>query len=241
MANTPANPSGEPLVIAITGGSGSGKTTFAELLRKKLEPDAIVLAHDDYYKHLPDMTREEAATYDFDSPDALETDLLVEHLRMLKGGRAVDVPSYNFATHARTEGARHVEPAPVILVEGLLVTRDPTLFDLFDLLIFLDTDADVRALRRVERDCQERGTDLSRAVAMYLATSKPAYDAHIEPLKRKADIVIPNMSNERALDVVAGGIRNLHESSHTAIPEVPASAVSYHDSKPSDPETGDAA
>ena len=234
MANKQANPSGEPLVVAIAGGSGSGKTTFAERLRKKLAPDAIVLAHDDYYKHLPEMTREEAAAYDFDSPDALETDLLVEHIHMLKNGHAVAVPSYDFATHARTEGARRVEPAPVILVEGLLVTHNTALSDLFDLLIFLDTDADVRALRRIQRDCQERGTDIPRAVAMYLATSKPAYDVHIEPLKRKADIIIPDMSNERALDVVAGGIRNLRERSRTAIPEEPASAVSYHDSKAPD-------
>lgn len=202
----------KPLIIGIVGGSGSGKTVFAERLSKKLGPLAVSLSHDDYYKHLPSMTRAEADVYDFDSPDALDTHLLVEHLRALKMGRPIDVPSYDFAAHSRTDDARHVDPAPIILVEGLLIMSIPDLRSMLDLTIFIDVDPDVRALRRIERDCQERGTDLVRAINMYLNTSKPAHEKLVEPFKKEADIIIPNAMNDLALEVIAEGLINKHTS-----------------------------
>ena len=198
-----------PLAIGITGGSGSGKTTLARRLLELLTPDAAVLAHDDYYKHLPGMTHEEELVYDFDDPAAIDTHLLVEHLRLLKAGLPAEVPSYDFVTHARTEAARRVEPVPFILVEGLLIMADPALHEMLDFVIFIDVDADTRTLRRIERDCRERGADLSRTVRMYLDYAKPAYESYVEPYRRAADIVMSDALNDRALAVVAAGLSAL--------------------------------
>jgi len=198
-----------PIIIGITGGSGSGKTTFAKRLGTRLAPDAAILSHDDYYKHLPNMTREEALTYDFDSPAAIDTHLLVEHLHLLKAGRPIETPSYDFAAHARVDAACHVEPVPYILVEGLLIMADTALREMFNFVIFIDVDADVRALRRIKRDCQERGADLSRAIKMYLDTTKRAHEAYVEHYKHTADIVIPDALSDRALTVVAAGLSAL--------------------------------
>ena len=197
------------LVVAITGASGSGKTTFAERLQKRLGHVSVVISHDDYYKHFPDMTDEEAAVYDFDSLDALDNDLFIKHLSALKEGNPAEIPSYDFATHSRVDGAKHIEPAPVILVEGLLIMADPALQELFDLIIYMDSDSDVRVLRRVERDCLERGADIARAVKMYLGTTKAAHEKYVEPYKSKANLVIPDGSDGLALEVVAQGILGL--------------------------------
>ncbi|MBO4365691.1 MAG: uridine kinase [Eggerthellaceae bacterium] len=192
----------KPVVVAITGRSGSGKTTFAKRLCDQLGTDAVMLSHDDYYKHLPNMTSEEAAVYDFDSPEALDTHLLVKHLHALKAGESVDVPSYDFAAHTRTEAARRVEPSAVIVLEGLLIMCDPELKSLFDLVVFVDTDPDVSVLRRIERDCKYRGTDLERAINMYLGTAKPAYEKYVEPFKCEAGLVISDASSDAALETV---------------------------------------
>lgn len=198
-----------PLIVGIMGGSGSGKTVFTEKLSQLLGAAAVSLSHDDYYKHLPEMTAEEALEYDFDDPNALDTSLLVEHLQTLRSGKSIYAPSYNFATHARTEDARIVEPAAIVLVEGLLLMCDPDLRRMLDFVIFIDADPDVRTLRRIERDCRERGANLERAIKMFLGTSKPAHDKLVEPFKNQADIVIPNALDERALRVVAGGLLSL--------------------------------
>ena len=196
----------KPFVVGIAGGSGSGKTMFAARLCAKIGSDAAVIAHDDYYKNLPHMTDAQAAVYDFDSPDALDTYLLVEHLHALLDGVAVDVPSYDFATHVRSDGARHIEPVSVVIVEGMLVLSDPRLRELFDLTVFMDVDPDLRVIRRFERDCRDRGADLSRAIQMYLGTAKPAHEKYVEPFKHTADIIIQDAANDAALDIVARGI-----------------------------------
>ena len=198
-----------PIVIGIIGGSGSGKTTFARRLHALLAPDAAMLSHDDYYKHLPNMTYEEALTYDFDSPTAIDTHLLVEHLRLLKAGFSIEAPSYDFATYSRIDASRHVEPVAFILVEGLLIMADAALRDMLDFVIFIDVDSDMRMLRRIERDCKERGADRARAIKMYLDTTKPAHEAYVEPYKHIANIVIPDALDDRALAVVAAGLSAL--------------------------------
>ena len=196
----------KPFVVGVTGGSGSGKTLFAKRLCERLGANAVGLSHDDYYKNLPSMTDEEALAYDFDSPDALDTHLLVEHLRALVRGEAIDVPDYDFASHSRVDGARHVEPAPIIVVEGMLVMCEPELAKLFDLTVFIDADPDIRVIRRFERDCRDRGADLSRAIKMYLGTAKPAHERYVEPCKAKADIVVRDASNDAALEVITQGV-----------------------------------
>ena len=198
-----------PIVIGIVGGSGAGKTTFARRLHARLAPDAAVLSHDDYYKHLPDMTREEALEYDFDDPAAIDTHLLVEHLRLLKAGRSIEAPSYDFATYTRIEADHQVNPAAYILVEGLLIMADAALREMLDFVIFIDVDADRRTLWRIERDCQERGADLSRAIKMYLDGAKPAHETYVEPYKHLADIIIPDALDDRALAVIAAGLHAL--------------------------------
>ena len=198
----PDDAGSSPLVVGITGGSGSGKTTFARRLCERLESDAVLIAHDDYYLDQADVPYREDAGYDFDCPEALDTPLLVEHLRSLKAGRAVEIPAYDFLTHTRELTARTVEPAPVILLDGLLIMCDPELRGLLDLTVFMDAEPDVRALRRIERDCRERGIGLSEAVDMYLRTVKPAYERYVAPFKAEADIVVSDALDDRALELV---------------------------------------
>ena len=200
-----------PLVVAIAGASGSGKTTFARRLHERLGHISVVIAQDDYYKHHPEMTDEGAAVYDFDCPDALDNDLLVEHLAALKAGKPVKIPSYDFVTHSRIDEVRHTEPVPVILVEGLLIMAYPALRELFDLVIYMDSDPDVQVLRRVKRDCLERGADIARAVRMYLGTTKAAQEKYVEPYKDDANLVILDALDELTLEVVAQGILGLCE------------------------------
>lgn len=205
-SNTP-----RPLVVAVTGGSGSGKTTFAKRLQARLAPDAAVIAHDDYYKDLSAVPFSEQRGYDFDTPDALDTALLVEHLQSLVSGQAIEVPSYDFTTHTRTATTTRLEPVSVVIVDGLFVMCDEALAELFDLVVFIDVDADVRALRRIERDCRERGIGLSDAIQMYLATVRPAHERYVEPAKEKADIVIYDALDDGALEVVAERIARLRK------------------------------
>ena len=155
------------------------------------------------------MTKKEAAVYDFDAPDAIETGLLVDHVRMLKNGISVDVPSYDFATHARIEAARRIGPAQVVLVEGLFVMHDPELRKLIDLAVFIDVDADVCVLRRILRDCRERGASLERAVSMYLDTCKLAYERYVEPCKSSADILVKDPLSDAELEAVIERINGL--------------------------------
>lgn len=198
-----------PVVVGITGGSGSGKTTFASRLRKRLGADAIAIAHDDYYRNETDVPHRAKGAPDFDCPEALDTSLLVEHLRALVSGWPVEAPRYDFLTHTRVEAACHIDPAPVILVEGLLLMCDPELRELLDLTVFMDAESDVRALRRVERDCRERGIGLTEAVVMYLDIVKPSHKRYVEPFKDQADLVIADALDDHALEVVVQAIEGL--------------------------------
>ena len=163
-----------PLVIGIAGGSGSGKTTLANLILERIGKERIAyLPHDAYYKDLSALPRNQRAAINFDHPDSLDTDLLIEHIKDLKANKPVDLPIYDFKTHSRTQETLHIEPRQVIMVEGILIFVDPILRDLLEVKIFVDTDSDLRFIRRLERDIQERGRTTEMVVRQYLATVRP--------------------------------------------------------------------
>ena len=199
------------IVIAVAGGTGSGKTTVANEILRRLGTEHIAyIPHDAYYrdlKHLPPRLRVQV---NFDHPDSLETELLIEHLTALKDGRAVEIPIYDFTTHTRTPRRRHVEPARVVLVEGILVLAEPKLRDLFEAKLYVDTDADVRFIRRLRRDIEERDRSVESVCEQYLSTVRPMHLEFVEPSKRHADVIIPEGGfNEVAIAMVAARIRTL--------------------------------
>lgn len=179
-----------PLFIGVAGGSGSGKTTVAEALIEAIEGVALV-EHDWYYRHMPHLSYEQRSRVNYDHPDSLETDLLVEHLEALRAGRPVDRPVYDFTEHLRAERTIPLAPAPVVVVEGILVLADDALRSLLDLKVFIDTDPDLRLARRLERDIRERGRSVDSVLAQYLATVRPMHNEFVEPSKRHADLIIP--------------------------------------------------
>ncbi len=200
-----------PLVIGIAGGSGSGKTTVAQQILQRVGEDRIAfLQHDSYYKDLSHLSPEQRARVNFDHPDSLETDLLVRHIQMLKRGEAVQVPVYDFTTHTRRPETIRVEPRGLILVEGILVFVEKALRDLFDLKIFVDTDADIRFIRRLQRDIRERGRTMESVIQQYLSTVRPMHLEFVEPSKRYADVIIPEGGyNTPALDMVVAHLEAL--------------------------------
>ena len=177
-------------MIGLAGGSGSGKTTIAEALVEAID-GVTYLRHDDYYRHRPDLTFEERTRVNYDHPDSLETPLLVEHLEMLRSGRTVRRPVYDFTTHLRSAATLEVAPAPVVLVEGILVLADEALRRMLDLKIYVDTDADLRLARRLARDTAERGRTPDSVLTQYLSTVRPMHLEFVEPSKRHADMIIP--------------------------------------------------
>ena len=180
------------LIIGIAGGSGSGKTTLAIRLKERFGEDEVrLISHDSYYKRHDELPFAERCKLNYDHPDAFDNDLLIEHLRELKAGRAIDCPVYDYADHNRSSEVQHIEPAPVLIVEGILPLAEPELCKLFDYKIYVDTDADVRILRRILRDVKERGRSLESVVNQYLTTVKPMHEMYVEPSKRSADIIIP--------------------------------------------------
>jgi uridine kinase len=200
-----------PLVIGIAGGSGSGKTTVAQTILQRVGPDRIsFLQHDSYYKDLSGLPPAQRTTVNFDHPNSLETDLLIEHIHALKANRAVEVPVYDFSTHSRTSQTFTVKPRGVILVEGILIFAEAALRDLFDVKIFVDTDSDLRFIRRLERDISERGRTTETVVRQYLTTVRPMHMEFVEPSKRYADVIIPEGGfNTAALDMVVARIETL--------------------------------
>jgi uridine kinase len=201
----------KPITLGVCGGTGSGKTTVARRILERVGAHLVAhLPHDAYYKeagHLPPAQR---AKLNFDHPDALDNDLLIEHLKELQAGRAADIPVYDFKTHNRRPEKLRVEPQPVILVEGILIFADKRLRELMDVKIYVDTDADLRLLRRLQRDIEERGRSISSIIDQYLSTVRPMHLEFVEPSKRYADVIIPEGGfNEVAIDMVASRLRAL--------------------------------
>ena len=201
----------DPLVIGIAGGSGSGKTTVAQAILSRVGHDRIAfLQHDSYYKDLSGLPPVQRAEINFDHPDSLETELLTEHIASLRDGKPVDVPVYDFATDRRTDRTFIVQPRSVILVEGILIFTEAKLRKMFDVKIFVDTDAELRFIRRLERDIHERGRSTDSVIAQYQATVRPMHLEFVEPSKRYADMIIPEGGfNTAALDMVVARIEAL--------------------------------
>ena len=230
------------LIIGIAGGSGSGKTTLALRLKERFGEDEVrLISHDSYYKRHDELPFEERCKLNYDHPDAFDNALLIYHLQELKAGRAIDCPVYDYSNHNRSNEVQHIEPAPVLIVEGILPFVEPelcALFDykifvdtdaderilpfvepelcaLFDYKIFVDTDADERILRRILRDVKERGRSLDSVIDQYLTTVKPMHEAFVEPSKRNADIIVPNGGeNSTAVEMLAHHIRTLIEKAN---------------------------
>jgi uridine kinase len=196
------------LLIGVAGGSGSGKTTVSHAILERVGRDRIAyLQHDAYYRDRSALPLAERARINYDHPDSLETDLLIEHLKQLRAGRAIEMPQYDFAQHVRKSTTRRVEPRAVILVEGILIFADRALRDLFDIKIFVDTDPDLRFLRRLQRDIAERGRTVESVIAQYLETVRPMHLEFVEPSKRYADVIIPEGGfNTIAIDMVVARI-----------------------------------
>ncbi len=199
----------KPLLLGIAGGTGSGKTTIATAIVEAIAPRCVRLDHDSYYADLSHLPFEERTQVNFDHPDALDNDLLVEHIEALRDYRRVEKPIYDFTKHVRTEETTPIEPAPVVVVEGILTLAIPKLRELFDVRIFVDTDADIRLIRRIRRDIEQRGRSFSDVRQQYYGTVRPMHLAFVEPSKRYADIIIPEGGeNQIAIDFVVGRIRH---------------------------------
>jgi len=200
-----------PLVIGIAGGSGSGKTTVAQEILNRVGPDRIAyIQQDSYYKDLTGLPPTQRAAVNFDHPHSLETGLLIKHIESLRDGQPVDVPIYDFSTDSRTSQSFVVAPRGVIIVEGILIFVDAELRKLFDVKIFVDTDSDLRFIRRLQRDIHERGRTTESVIRQYLSTVRPMHLEFVEPSKRYADIIIPEGGhNTAALDMVVARIEAL--------------------------------
>jgi len=201
----------DPLVIGIAGGSGSGKTTVAQAILQRVGPDRIAfLQHDYYYKDRSQLPPAQSAEVNFDHPNSLETELLIQHIASLRAGKAVAVPIYDFSTDSRTSQTFTIRPCRVILVEGILIFTESELRKMFDVKIFVDTDADLRLIRRLERDIKERHRTVESIIKQYQRTVRPMHLEFVEPSKRYADVIIPEGGfNTAALDMVAARVEAL--------------------------------
>lgn len=185
------------MVLGLAGGTGSGKTTITRRLKQRFGDDVSVIYHDNYYKAHHDMTYEERAALNYDHPDAFDTDLLVSAVKDLKAGKDVLCPVYDYTIHDRSDKTVVVKSAKVVVVEGILIYASPELRDLMDIKLFVDTDADVRILRRIRRDVRDRGRSLESVIDQYLKTVKPMHEQFVEPSKRYADLIIPEGGHNR--------------------------------------------
>lgn len=200
-----------PFAVGVAGGSGSGKTTVVRAIMEGVAPDTVsVVHHDAYYRDYGHLPAEERARVNFDHPDALETPLLVRQLGELLGGRSIDVPVYDFRTHTRTSETRTVHPSRVVIVDGLLVLAEPALRELLDVRVYVDTDADLRFIRRLRRDLRERGRELESVVRQWVETVRPMHLEFVEPSKRWADVIVPEGGfNRVAVDMLVTKLRQV--------------------------------
>lgn len=204
-----------PVTIGVAGGTGSGKTTVARAILDRVGPEQIAhLEQDAYYRDLDHLDMDERRRFNFDHPDAFETELLAAHIRELQAGRPIHSPTYDFATYTRLPARHLLEPRPVILVEGILILAEKSVRDLLDIKVYVDADADLRFIRRLLRDTAERGRALDSVVGQYLNTVRPMHLEFVEPSKRYADIIIPEGGhNQVALDLVAARVRDISAGS----------------------------
>lgn len=202
----------DSVIIGVAGGSGSGKTTVVrEIIRKLGQQQVTVIHHDSYYREVGHLTYEERTRINYDHPNSLETSLLIEHLHVLRGGAPVEVPVYDFAAHNRAEETVRAEPRKVIVVDGLLILWDADLRKLMDVKVYVDTDADLRFIRRLKRDIQERGRSAESVIDQYTATVRPMHLEFVEPSKRYADVIIPEGGyNKVGVDILLRYIKALH-------------------------------
>lgn len=200
-----------PALIGIAGGTGSGKTTVAQVILDRVSAEQIAFVpHDAYYKDLSNLPAAQRAVLNFDHPDSLETELLISHLETLRRWEPVEIPVYDFANHLRTERTQRVEPQPVVLVEGILIFVEPDLRELFDVRIFVDTPPDIRFIRRLQRDIVERGRTLDSVIHQYQSTVRPMHEEFVEPSRRYADVIIPEGGlNTVAMDMIVSRINAL--------------------------------
>ena len=201
----------KPVIIGVAGGTASGKTTVSDAILGRVGRDRIAfIQHDSYYKDLSHLPLEERRVMNFDHPDALQNELLIRQLQELLAGRAVEVPTYDFSTYTRLSETRQVDPKPVILVEGILVFVDKALRDMMDVKIYVDTPADIRFIRRLERDINERGRSVRSVIDQYQGTVRPMHLEFVEPSKRYADVIIPQGGfNVVALDMIVARVEGL--------------------------------
>ena len=199
----------QAMVVGIAGGSGGGKTTLTNALMETFGDKVCIVHHDNYYRAHDDLTYEERSRLNYDTPEAFETELMVEHLRLLKQGRSVHCPVYDFRVHNRSGETELIIPKPVILVEGILIFAEPALTRQMDMKVFVDADADERILRRVVRDTEHRGRDIRGIINQYLNTVKPMHYVYVEPTKYLADIVINSGRNDVAFDIMSAKIDQL--------------------------------
>lgn len=200
---------GEVLVIGIAGGSGSGKTTLTNQIAAQFPDDITVITHDNYYKQHDDMTYEERSRLNYDHPNAFDTELMIEHMKLLREGKSVECPIYDYTIHNRSKNTMTIVPSKVIIVEGILIFENAELCEQMDIKIFVDTDADLRIIRRIRRDVMERARSLDSVINQYIDTVKPMHEQFVEPSKKNASIIVPEGGrNLVAMEMIMNQIRS---------------------------------
>lgn len=200
---------GDYLVIGIAGGSGSGKTTLTNQIAAQFLEQVTVIKHDNYYKAHDDMDYDERSRLNYDHPNAFDTELMIEHLKALKQGKSVECPIYDYTIHNRSKDTITIAPNKVIIVEGNLIFENKDLCDLMDIRIFVDTDADLRIIRRIQRDVMERARSLESVINQYLETVKPMHEQYVEPSKKNANVIVPEGGyNQAAMEMIRNHIKN---------------------------------